>query len=363
MTFIYPTKPLNYRPQSIHKTGDMTYTITIQPSGHSFQADENERILDAALRAGLSLPYGCRNGACGSCIGTLVEGEVRYDERNRSALSDERESSGAMLTCQATACSDLTIGVKELSSSSEIEVKRLPARVEEKKQLSHDVIEIKLKLPDTERMQFLPGQYIDILLKDGQPRAFSLANPPHRDDFLELHIRVVEGGSFTNFVQDEMKVKDLLRIEGPHGNFTLDEDGNRSVLLIAGGTGFAPIQSILEHAIADGDERMFHLYWGVRTEKDLYLDERARSWADQYSNIAYTPVLSEHNPALPWNGMTGFVHEAVLENHDNLSDYDVYMAGPPAMIEAARSGFMAAGLPEDQMFSDAFEFSTPAQKS
>jgi CDP-4-dehydro-6-deoxyglucose reductase len=361
MTLLYPSKPLHYAPKSIHKTSDMTYKITLTTSGHTFEAEENECVLDAALKAGFSLPYGCRNGACGSCLGTLVNGEVRYDDRNRSALNEEREQAGGMLTCQAIACSDLTIEAKELTSSREIEVKRLPARVEEKNQLSHDVIEIKLKLPETERLQFLPGQYIDILLKDGKPRAFSLANPPHRDDYLELHIRVVEGGSFTNFVQDEMKVKDLLRVEGPHGSFTLDEDSKRPVLLIAGGTGFAPIQSILEHAIADGDQRQFHVYWGVRTEEDLYLNERARQWANDHANIVFIPVLSEHDPSLPWSGMTGFVHEAVLENHRNLADYDAYMAGPPAMVEAARTGFLAAGMPEDQMFSDAFEFSTPSK--
>jgi CDP-4-dehydro-6-deoxyglucose reductase len=340
----------------------MTYTITLKPSNHTFQAEPGEKILEAALRQGLSLPYGCRNGACGACVCELAEGTVTYDDRNRSALSADQEAAGKMLTCQSVATDDLIINAKELTSATEIEVKRLPVRVEEKNQLCHDVMELKLKLPETERLQFMPGQYIDILQKDEPARAFSLANPPHRDGLLELHIRHVEGGSFTDFVFNKLQVKDLMRIEGPHGSFYLDDEGHRPILMVAGGTGFAPMQAILEHAIEDNDPRMFHLFWGARAKRDLYRDELASSWAEQQDNITYTPVLSEPMDDDNWQGETGFVHEAVLKAYPNIADYDVYMAGPPVMVKAAVADFTAAGLPEDQIFSDAFEFSTPAKK-
>lgn len=336
----------------------MTYTVTLQPSHHTFNIEENEKILDAALRQGYTLPYGCRNGACGACLGDLIEGQVHYGGNNRSALGVDQESSGKILICQAMACSDLTLEVKEVVRAAEIEVKRLPVRVEALNKLCHDVMELKLKLPETERLQFLPGQYIDILLKDGSARAFSLANPPHRDQYLELHIRHVEGGSFTDYVFNEMKKKDLLRIEGPQGSFYLDDESTRPVLMIAGGTGFAPMQSMLEHAIEDGDKRSFHLFWGVRGRRDLYSNRLAEQWAEEHENISYTPVLSEPAEDDAWTGETGFVHESALRQYSELSNYDVYMAGPPAMVEAAKKAFSEKGLPEDQLHFDSFEFSS-----
>ncbi len=336
----------------------MTYTVTLQPSNHTFDIEEDEKILDAAIRQGYSLPYGCRNGACGSCIGDLIEGQVDYGTSNRSALSADQETSGKVLICQATACSNLTLAVKEVVRATEIEVKRLPVRVEALNKLCHDVMEIKLKLPETERLQFLPGQYIDILLKDGGTRAFSIANPPHRDDYLELHVRHVEGGSFTDFVFNKLKIKDLLRIEGPLGSFSLNEDSSRPVLMVAGGTGFAPMQGMLEHALEDNDSRSFHLFWGARAQEDLYRHRLAEQWTKTHSNVQYTPVLSEPKEDDDWSGETGFVHEAVLRQYPELSGYDVYMAGPPPMIEAARQAFTEHGLPEDQLHFDSFEFST-----
>lgn len=336
----------------------MTYTITLQPSNHTFDIEEDEKILDAAIRQGYSLPYGCRNGACGACLGDLIEGQVDYGTNNRSALGTDQEASGRILICQATARSNLTLEVKEVVRATEIEVKRLPVRVEALNRLSHDVMELKLKLPETERLQFLPGQYIDILLKDGGKRAFSLANPPHRDQYLELHIRHVEGGNFTDFVFNQMKIKDLLRIEGPLGSFSLNEDSSRPVLMIAGGTGFAPMQGMLEHAIEDGDPRSFHLFWGVRAREDLYSHNLAEEWTETHENVRYTPVLSELKEEETWSGETGFVHEAVLRQYPEISAYDVYMAGPPAMVEAARQAFAERGLPEEQLHYDSFEFST-----
>lgn len=340
----------------------MSFTVTIQPSGHRFQNEDEESVLDAALRQGFALPYGCRNGACGSCKGRVLSGEVAYAQRPR-ALSEADEAEGYAIFCQAVPRSDLEIEVREIGAAKDIVIKTLPCRVASMRRLAHDVMELKLKLPATERLQFLAGQYIDILLRDGRRRSFSLANPPHHDEFLELHIRHVPGGHFTEHVFNEMKEKALLRLEGPLGSFFLREDSQRPVILVAGGTGFAPIKAILEHAFEIGDPRPMHLYWGVRAKRDLYMDELVHQWLQRQPSLRYTPVLSDPLEEDAWSGRTGFVHEAVLEDYSDLSGYDVYMAGPPAMIEAAREAFMQQrGLPEAQLYYDSFEFGADTQQ-
>lgn len=340
----------------------MSFTVTIQPSGHRFQNEDDESVLDAALRQGFALPYGCRNGACGSCKGRVLSGQVSYPQRPR-ALTEADEAEGYAIFCQAVPRSDLEIEVREIGAAKDIVVKTLPCRVASLRRLAHDVMELKLKLPATERLQFLAGQYIDILLRDGRRRSFSLANPPHHDEFLELHIRRVPGGYFTEHVFGEMKEKALLRLEGPLGSFFLREDSQRPVILVAGGTGFAPIKAILEHAFEIGDARPMHLYWGVRAKRDLYLDELVRGWLERHPSLRYTPVLSEPREEDAWTGRTGFVHEAVLADYADLSGYDVYMAGPPAMVEAGREAFVQRrGLPEAQLYYDSFEFGADTQQ-
>lgn len=334
----------------------MSFTVTIQPSGHSFQNEDDESVLEAALRHGFALPYGCRNGACGSCRGRLLSGEVDYGSSRPPALPEEDEAQGFALFCQAVPMTDLTIEVKEIGAAKDIVVKTLPCRVMQKRKLSHDVVELRLKLPASERMQFLAGQYIDILLKDGRRRSFSLANPPHHDEFLELHVRHVPGGLFTDYVFDQMQEKALLRIEGPLGSFFLREESDRPIILMGGGTGFAPLKAMLEHAFEMELDRPMHLYWGARAQRDLYMDELPRTWAAQHARFRYTPVLSEPSPEDDWSGRVGFVHEAVVADHPDLSDYEVYMSGPPPMIEAAKTAFSTNGLSEDHLFYDSFDY-------
>ena len=290
----------------------MSYQVTVQPSGHTFSVDAGESVLDAALRQGIILPYGCRNGACGSCMGSVIDGRIHYEDGNPPALGDDDAAAGKALFCQARADSDLTIQVREVDAARDIEIKTLPARVEKLEHLAHDVIRIYLKMPATERLQFLAGQYIDVLIRGHDPRSFSIANAPHDDEFIELHIRYVEGGLFTDQVFHHMKEKALLRIRGPLGTFFLREDSDRPIVLIGGGTGFAPLKGILEHAFEIGVERPMHLFWGVRARRDLYLDELPRGFMDQHSNFRYTPVLSEPQPEDEWSGETGFVSEAVV---------------------------------------------------
>jgi CDP-4-dehydro-6-deoxyglucose reductase, E3 len=334
----------------------MSFTVTIRPSGHQLEIEDDESVLDAALRQGFALPYGCRNGGCGSCMGKLLQGEVDYGPKRPRALGEEDEAAGKALFCQAFAMSDLEIEVPEIGAAKDIVVKTLPARVVEMTRLNHDVMELRLKLPAIERLQFLAGQYIDILLKDGRRRSFSLANPPHRDETLELHVRHVPEGFFTGQVFTTMQPKALVRIEGPLGTFFLREDSSRPILMMAGGTGYAPLQGMLEHAFAEGVDRPIHLFWGARRHEDLYRDEQLRAWCAEHPNLTYTPVLSEAEDDPEWGGEHGWVHDAVLRAYPDLSGFDVYMSGPPPMVEAAKRTFIAHGLPEGQLFFDSFEF-------
>lgn len=332
----------------------MSFTVHVKPSGHTFTVEEDESLLDAALRQGLAFPYGCRNGVCGACKGKVVQGQVHYGTSEHSALSEEEAQLGMTLCCVAHPGSDLELEMGEVTSLREIPVRTLPAKVARLEKLNEDVMGVWLKLADNERLQFLAGQYVNFLLKDGRKRAFSLANPPHNDDLLEFHIRHIQGGRFTDHVFAEMHEKELLRIEGPHGSFFLREDSDRPMIFLATGTGFGPIKGIIEHALAEGVQRPIYLYWGARSKSGLYLHARAQQWEKEYANVHYRPVLSQPVPADQWEGRTGYVQDAVLEDFADLSGFDVYACGHPEMVFAAREALVARGLQEEHCYSDAF---------
>lgn len=287
----------------------------------------------------------------------MLSGSVDHGKSQAHALKDEEKAAGLTLYCCATAQSDLVIECKQLGRVGDIPVKTLPSRIEKLERLAPDVIAIYLKLPAAERLQFLAGQYIDILLKDGKKRSYSLANAPHDDALLELHIRHVPGGLFTDQVFSSLKVRDILRFNGPHGTFYLREDSQKPMILLAGGTGFAPIKAIVEHAIAEKCSRPMHIYWGAKARIDLYMPALPESWAAAHANIKFIPVLSEPAAADAWTGRSGFVHQAVTLDHPNLADFEVYACGSPGMIDAAKVDFLNAGLPEEAFFADAFTFS------
>lgn len=340
----------------------MAYQVTIHNSGHSFTVEDTESVLEAALRQGIILPYGCRNGVCGSCMGKLLSGSVAYPEGPPDALKTTDAAQQQALFCQARPVSDLLIKIREVDAAKDIEVRTLPCRVNKLEHLAHDVIRIYLKLPDTERLQFLAGQYIDVLLKDHAPRSFSIANAPHDDSFIELHIRNVSGGYFSAQVFNQMQEKAMLRFTGPLGTFFLREDSERPAILIGGGTGFAPIKGILEQAFHSGVEKPLHLFWGVRAKRDLYLDELPARWLQDHPNFSYTPVLSEPMDEDQWTGATGYVSDTVISEYPDLCGHDVYMSGPPIMVQAGHKLFMQHGLDESRFFSDAFEYAAPTEK-
>jgi len=340
----------------------MTFKVQCRPSGHEFSVESGESVLDAALRQGITLPYGCRDGKCGTCKGAILAGKVHYDGDQPEALSEEDINNGLAVFCQAHPDSGLSIKVKEVDQAQGIPIMRLPCRIAHIEELAHDVLRIDLKLPDNKRMPFLAGQYIDFLLKDGRRRAFSIANAPHDDNFIELHIRNVDGGEFTDYLFSELKEKTLMRIEGPLGTFFIRDDSDRPIILMAGGTGFAPIKGMVEYALAQNSQRPMHLYWGARAQRDLYMVDLPIQWAQTYEHIQFTPVLSDPRPEDNWTGRTGYVHDAIVADYKDLSGYEIYAGGPPAMVHAGHDAFITQGLLSENYYSDAFEFADDKQK-
>jgi CDP-4-dehydro-6-deoxyglucose reductase len=335
--------------------------VRLEPSGRTFTVNAGETILEAAIRQGVGLPYGCRNGACGACKGVLKSGSLEYGEHQPRAITQEEKAAGKALTCCTKPQSDVVLEIRELAGLKDLTIRTLPARVERIEMPAVDVAILYLKLPASERLQFLAGQYIDILMKGGVRRSYSMANAPHDDTHIQLHVRKTPGGTFSRYVFEEMKERAIVRFEGPLGSFYLREDSDKPMILVAGGTGFAPVKAVIEHAFHKGIDRQMVLYWGVRTLRDLYLPELPVKWQQEHDNFTFIPVLSEPGPEDDWTGRTGFVHQAVLDDFPSLAGYQVYACGAPAMTDVARKTFVEErGLPEDEFYCDAFTYAAPA---
>ena len=333
----------------------MTFQVTVTPSGRQFECDEGETVLSAALRAGVGLPYGCKNGACGSCKGKLIAGQVVHGNHQQKALSDTEEEQGMSLFCCAKPNSDITIEAREVQGSDEFPIKKMPSRIARMEKLSDDVMLIALQLPANERLQYRAGQYIEFMLKDGKRRSYSMANAPHIDAQITLHVRHMPGGIFTDQVFSSMKERDILRFEGPHGTFFLREDTEKPIILLASGTGFAPIKALIEHLIDLKSPRPVTLYWGGRRPQDLYMDALCQEWAKTLPNFNYIPVVSDALPEDQWTGRSGFVHQAVIADHADLSGYQVYACGAPVMVDSAKRDFIAlCQLPPEEFYADSF---------
>ncbi|MEO8565227.1 MAG: CDP-6-deoxy-delta-3,4-glucoseen reductase [Betaproteobacteria bacterium] len=335
----------------------MPHQITIKPSDHSFACDDDETVLAAAMRADLLIPYGCRNGACGTCKSHLLEGVVHYGHYQPGTLTDAEKRQGYALLCVARPKTDVIVEVREVRKAGDIRIRKLPCRIEKIDKVAADVAIVSLKLPANDRLQYLAGQYVDFLLKDGRRRSFSIATAPEDDTLLDLHIRHVPGGYFSGQLFNEFKGREILRIEGPLGNFFLREDSDKPIIFVAGGTGFAPIKAVIEHAFHHDVDRQMVLYWGVRSRADLYLPDLPVEWQRTHSNLTFIPVLSDPLPADRWPGRTGFVHKAVMTDFADLSGYQVYACGGPAMIDIARCDFTELrSLPPEAFYADSFTY-------
>src|SRR4029079_15708462 len=271
----------------------------------------------------------------------VLHGEVDYGVHQKKALTDEEKAQGKALFCQAKPLGDLVIEARTIGAAKDIQVKTLPCRVQAMRRLVDDVMLLHLKLPANERLQFLAGQYIEFLLKDGSTRSFSMGNAPHADELVELHVRHVAGGQFTDHVFGKVKERDILRFEGPLGTFFLREDSARPSMLVAAGTGFARSRAVIEQAFHDRVTRPMTLYWGGRRPKDLYMHELAQRWAAEHPDFRYVPVISDALAEDAWTGRTGFVYRAVMQDLPDLSAHQVYACGVPIMVDSARRDFTA----------------------
>ena len=333
----------------------MTYKVTLQPSQHAFEVKEGQSVLQAGLDAGYMMPYSCRTGVCRTCRGTIREGKVDYGMVHPTYLPDSDKAKGYALLCQAKPLSDLVIELRELEGMAGIRPRIVPCRIEKLDKPAPDVAVIGLRLPMNENFRFLAGQYIDVLLKDSRRRSYSIANPPKPEGvtFLEIHVRHTPGGLFTDHVFGKAKVRDILRFEGPLGTFYLREDSDKPVVMVASGTGFAPIKAMCESALSKGLKRPITLYWGCRARRDLYMLEQAQALAQD--TLRVVPVLSEPTPECQWTGRTGLVHRAAMQDFPDMSAIQVYACGAPAMVEAARRDFsVQCSLPGEEFFADSF---------
>ncbi len=336
----------------------MSYTVTVQPSSKQFTVEPNQFLLEAGIKQGVVLPYGCKNGACGSCKCKLISGEIEQGKHQPSALSTAEVEAGMMLTCCATLKSDITIEARVIAAG-DIPIKKMPCRVASLTKVAPDVMIVKLQLPAAEKLQYLAGQYVELLLKDGSRRAYSMGCAPHLADQVELHVRHLAGGKFTDplfgVTTPAIKEKDILRFEGPMGTFFLREDSDKPMILVASGTGFAPIKALVEHAQFKSITRPMTLYWGGRRPQDLYMDELCKQWAAEMPNFKYIPVISDALPEDGWTGRTGFVHKAAMQDFADMSSYQVYACGAPIVINSAQKDFIAdCKLPDDEFYADSF---------
>jgi CDP-4-dehydro-6-deoxyglucose reductase len=336
----------------------MSLTVIVRPAERSFQVECDEPILTAAIRAGIGLPYGCKDGACGTCKSRLLEGRVIHGAHQLKALSVAEEDAGLILPCCATPQTDCVIEARMVPGAGEHPVVRMPCRVLAMERRAPDVMVLRLQLPANQAFQYRAGQYLEFILRDGRRRSYSMATAPSKlgtPPSIELHLRHLPGGVFTDHVFGAMKDKEILRMEGPYGSFFLREDSDKPIVLLASGTGFSPIKAIIEHMQVKDIRRPAVLYWGCRSRVDLYLHEWAEQAAQAMPNLRYVPVLSEPRPEDGWRGRTGLVHEAVMQDLTDLSGHQVYACGVPIMVESARRDFVArCALPDEEFYADAF---------
>jgi CDP-4-dehydro-6-deoxyglucose reductase, E3 len=345
------------------------FSVRIEPHGRILKVSAAQPVLEAALAAGLNLPHSCKSGHCGSCRARLVTGEIRYAQARPLGITSEEEARGYVLLCQARPASDLTVEARFIASVADVQIKTLPCRIARLQALAPDVMQVWLRLPSVERLPFHAGQYLDVLLAGGRRRSFSIASPPHDSELLELHVRRVSGGGFTERLfggpteapAAPLREGALLRIEGPLGQFSY-RDGAAPLLMVAGGTGFAPLKSILRHVLERGIRRRIHLYWGARHTQDLYEEAQVLEWARRYPQLSFTAVLSEATRPEATHQRVGWVHEAGLADHPDLRDFEVYAAGPPAMIEALRESLPRHGLPPERLYFDSFDYAPDARR-
>jgi CDP-4-dehydro-6-deoxyglucose reductase, E3 len=337
----------------------MSFSVTLKPSDKNFSLEADQFILQAALKQNIVLPYGCKDGACGSCKAKIVSGTIEQGPHSAGALRQEEKDQGMALLCCSKACSDLVIEARVLAAMGDIPIKKMPCRVASVERVAPDVAILKLQLPAAEKLLYLAGQYVEIIMRDGTRRQYSMGCAPHLAEQLELHVRHMPGGKFTDSLfgasAPAIKERDILRFEGPLGTFFLREDSDKPIVLLASGTGFAPIKAVIEHSFLKSMQRPMTLYWGGRRPQDLYMHQLCLQWAAEHHHFSYVPVVSDALPEDGWQGRNGFVHKAVIADFPDLSGYQVYACGAPIVVDSAQKEFIGmCGLPGEEFFADSF---------
>lgn len=323
-------------------------TITLA-NRKSFIADQERTLLESAKSQGVVLEYSCRTGRCGVCKAKVLQGSTSVMQ-GEQGLSEAELAMGFILTCCRSALSDLELDVDDLGDLADIQPKTLPCRIDSIDMVAADVIKIILRTPPNNSLRYLAGQYIDILGKEGVRRSYSLANARRADGKLELHVRHVPQGVMSQYWFGGAQSNDLLRLEGPLGTFSLRNTKPSNLIFLATGTGIAPVKAMLETLETESHQlagKKIYIYWGGRTESDLY-------WSPQLLqlNLNFIPVLSRADAQ--WVGRTGYVQDALLADSIDFADAVVYACGSDAMIHSAREQLLAVGLPSKNFYSDAF---------
>lgn len=336
----------------------MAYQVTVASTQHTFPINDGQTILEAALANDIFLPYSCRTGSCKTCKGVVQSGDYTAGLGTQQLLSEQERNEGACLFCETTVQSDVVIQAREVRMASDIQIKKMPVRVSSLEKVADDVMVVRLQTAGSDPFLYEPGQYIEFILKDGLRRAYSLAAKPTDKEPIELHIRHMPGGVFTDYVfgvgDVAMKVREILRIEGPMGSFFLRKTSDKAMIFLASGTGFAPLKAMMEQVIESGISRPISLYWGGRRPRDIYKMQMCQAWQEMLPNFTFIPVVSDALAEDNWQGRTGFVHQAVLEDIPDLSAYQVYACGAPIVVDSARKAYTEAGLPEDEFYADSF---------
>ncbi|MBM4255410.1 MAG: 2Fe-2S iron-sulfur cluster binding domain-containing protein [Deltaproteobacteria bacterium] len=342
----------------------MPYTITLLPFEKQFTCGDNETILEAAMRNGLNLRYGCKFGGCGMCKAQVVEGEVENSEASSFALLDFEKQQGMALLCCAYPESDLSIELWDYDEAdlvSGLSVYEFAVDVTRVETLAHDIRGIHLQLYDPQRIVFKAGQYIDVLVPGtNEWRSYSMANPPSRRGEIEIMVKLMPGGVFSSYVDHQLKPGERLTIRGPYGNFYLrntdhaTRNTQQELIFIAGGSGMAPILSLLRDMTESRDSRSVIYFYGARTRRDLFLLDELQSFAQQLPNFCFIPALSEPTQEDAWSGETGLITEVVKRLVPRGGDKQAYMCGPTAMIDAAIVALQKLGIDEKDIFYDKF---------
>ena len=334
------------------------FSVVVKNRGEPLQVEMGRTILETALAAGVDYPHGCRTGNCGACKSVLHSGNVEMSPFSEFALSSEEQDRGLILACRSVPWSDCVVSPVDSDEAVTHASRHLTCTVVDITQATHDIRIIRLEICSGGPYDFSPGQYAQLIF-DGLPsRDFSMASQPGQD-IVEFHIRLVPGGAVSPYITEILRVGHKVVLNGPHGTAYFRPSHTGPIIAAAGGSGLAPIKSIIDSALAKGARQDIHLYFGVRDERDLYMEDYFEMISSEYTNFTFVPVLSE--PSGITKRRTGYIAEALEQDFVDLDGFKIYLAGPPMMVETAVASVISMGIHQHNIHADAFY--TEAEKA